>query len=46
MRPPHRREGRMLLLAEVFKIVGGEITRIETVMHNLPYGSPSDWPDR
>ena len=42
--PP--REGRMLLLSEVFKIVGGEITRIETVMHNLPYGSPSGWPDR
>jgi hypothetical protein len=39
--PP--REGRMLLLAEVFKIAGGEIERIETVMHNLPYGTRSVW---
>jgi hypothetical protein len=39
--PP--RESRMLLLAEVFKIAGGEIQRIETVMHNLPYGSGSGW---
>ena len=39
--PP--REGRMLLLAELFKIAGGEIQRIETVMHNLPYGSGSGW---
>ncbi len=42
--PP--REGRMLLLAEVFKIVGSEIQRIETVMHNLPYGSGSGWAAR
>jgi hypothetical protein len=40
-RPP--REARMLLLAEVFKIVSGEITRIETVMHNLAYGHRSVW---
>lgn len=39
--PP--REGRMLLLAELFKIASGEIQRIETVMHNLPYGSGSGW---
>lgn len=39
--PP--REGRMLLLAELFKIAGGEIQRIETVMHNLAYGSRSGW---
>ena len=39
--PP--REGRMLLLAELFKIAGGEIQRIETVMHNLPYGAGSGW---
>ena len=37
--PP--REARMLLLAELFKISRGEIQRIETVMHNLPYGSAS-----
>lgn len=37
------REGRMLLLAELFKIVDGEIARIETVMHNLPYGAGSGW---
>jgi hypothetical protein len=42
--PP--REGRMVLLAELFKIVGGEIQRIETVMHNLPYGSGSGWAGR
>jgi hypothetical protein len=42
--PP--REARMLLLSEVFKIVSGEIQRIETVMHNLPYGAASGWPDR
>jgi hypothetical protein len=42
--PP--REARMLLLTEVFKIVSGEIQRIETVMHNLPYGAASGWPDR
>jgi len=41
--PP--REARMLLLAEVFKIVGGSIERIETVMHNLPYGAGSGWPE-
>jgi hypothetical protein len=39
--PP--REGRMLLLAELFKIAGGEIQRLETVMHNLPHGSGSGW---
>lgn len=39
--PP--REGRMLLLAELFTIAGGEIQRIETVMHNLPYGAGSGW---
>ena len=42
--PP--REGRMLLLAELFKFAGGEIQRIETVMHNLPYGSTSGWTTR
>ena len=42
--PP--REARMLLLAEVFKISGGEIRQIETVMHNLPYGSTSAWEAR
>ncbi len=42
--PP--REARMLLLAELFKISGGEIQRIETVMHNLPYGSASGWAAR
>ena len=36
----------MLLLAELFKIAGGEIQRIETVMHNLPYGSGSGWAAR
>jgi hypothetical protein len=39
--PP--REARMLLLAELFKVVRGEIVRIETVMHNLPYGAVSGW---
>ncbi len=39
--PP--RVGRMLLLAELFKIVSGEIVRIDTVMHNLPYGAVSGW---
>lgn len=40
--PP--REARMLLLAEAFSVRGGQIERIETVMHNLPYGSESGWP--
>jgi hypothetical protein len=40
------REGRMLLLAELFKIASGEIQRIETIMHNLPYGSGSGWAAR
>ena len=39
--PP--RDARMLLLAELFKVTRGEIERIETVMHNLPYGSQSGW---
>ena len=42
--PP--REARMLLLAELFKIASGEIQRIETVMHNLSYGSGSGWAAR
>ena len=36
----------MLLLAELFKIAAGEIQRIETVMHNLPYGSESGWTEK
>jgi hypothetical protein len=39
--PP--REARMLLLSELFKVTRGEIERIDTVMHNLPYGSESGW---
>ena len=39
--PP--RDARMLLLAELFKVTRCEIERIETVMHNLPYGSQSGW---
>lgn len=36
---------RMLLLTELFKIERGEIQQIEAVMHNLPHGSASGWPD-
>jgi hypothetical protein len=36
---------RMLLLTELFKIENGRIQEIEAVMHNLPYGSSSGWPD-
>ena len=39
--PP--REARMLLLAELLTIAGGEIQQIDTVMHNLPYGATSGW---
>lgn len=41
--PAPPREARMLLLAELFKVVRGEIVRIDTVMHNLPYGAVSGW---
>jgi hypothetical protein len=37
------RKPRMLLLTEVFKIDGGNIARIQAVMHNLPHGSKSGW---
>lgn len=37
------RKPRMLLLTEIFKIEGGNITRIQAVMHNLPHGSGSGW---
>jgi hypothetical protein len=33
----------MLLLTEIFKIQGGQIARIQAVMHNLPHGSRSGW---
>jgi hypothetical protein len=36
---------RMLLLTELFKIENGQIQEIEAVMHNLPHGSTSGWPD-
>jgi hypothetical protein len=37
------RKPRMLLLTEIFKIDGGNIARIQAVMHNLPHGSKSGW---
>jgi hypothetical protein len=37
------RKPRMLLLTELFKIEGGNISRIQAVMHYLPYGSGSGW---
>jgi hypothetical protein len=37
------RQPRTLLLMELFKVVGGRITRIEAVMHNLPYGGLPGW---
>lgn len=37
------RQPRMLLLTELFKIDGGNIVRIQAVMHNLPHGSKSGW---
>jgi len=37
------RKPRMLLLTELFKIEGGNIARIQAVMHNLPHGGPSGW---
>jgi hypothetical protein len=37
------RKPRMLLLTEIFKIEGGNIARIQAVMHNLPHGSGSGW---
>jgi hypothetical protein len=37
------RQPRMLLLTEIFKIEGGNISRIQAVMHNLPHGSKSGW---
>jgi hypothetical protein len=32
-------------MAEVFKIVNGLIREIEALMVNVPFGSPSGWPD-
>jgi len=37
------RKPRMLLLTELFKVDGGNIVRIQAVMHNLPHGSKSGW---
>jgi len=37
------RKPRMLLLTELFKIDGGNIVRIQAVMHNLPHGAKSGW---
>ena len=37
------RKPRMLLLTEIFKIEGGNIKRIQAVMHNLPHGAKSGW---
>lgn len=36
-------EPRAILVAELFKIVGGRTRRMEVVMRNVPYGSPSGW---
>jgi len=36
---------RSILLAEVFKIANGLICDIEALMLNVPFGSPSGWPD-
>lgn len=38
------REGRAILVAELFKIVNGRTQRMEVVMRNMPYGAPSGWP--
>lgn len=38
------REGRAILVAELFKIVNGRTRRMEVVMRNMPYGAPSGWP--
>jgi hypothetical protein len=37
------RQPRMLLLTELFKIEGGNISRIQAVMNNLPHGAKSGW---
>jgi hypothetical protein len=37
------RQPRSLLLTELFKIDGGNLIRIQAVMHNLPHGSKSGW---
>ena len=37
------RQPRMLLLTELFKIDGGNIARIQAIMHNLPHGATSGW---
>jgi hypothetical protein len=34
---------RSLLLAEMFKIVDGQILSIEAVMVNVPFGATSGW---
>jgi hypothetical protein len=33
----------MLLLTEIFKIDGGNLVRIQAIMHNLPHGAGSGW---
>jgi hypothetical protein len=40
-----QRRKRSLLLAELFKIVGGQIREIEAFMINRPLGAPSGWPN-
>jgi hypothetical protein len=37
------RQPRMLLLTEIFKIDGGNLVRIQAIMHNLPHGAGSGW---
>lgn len=42
---PQVLNARCVLIAEVFKIVNGLIREIEALMVNVPFGSPSGWPD-
>jgi hypothetical protein len=42
---PQVLNARSILMAEVFKIVNGLIREIEALMVNVPFGSPSGWPD-
>jgi hypothetical protein len=42
--PPHMYTPHTIMLAELFKIVGGRIREIEAMMVNVPLGATCGWP--
>ena len=43
--PVHMYTPHTIFLAELFKIVNGQIREIEALMTNIPLGATSGWPD-